>query len=138
MNNSISYKQLLSIVIAFVFGMISVFLMQNFFTKEIISFNTFGLIGFVISIMLGGASVVLAINAIHLGKQSEELMIERSEKSIELQNEVYIRTTEALKKIESSTGVTEKRIEDIISGRVGDLANRLVQEEIVSQEIEIY
>lgn len=99
--------------------------------NEVIKFDTIGLIGFLISILFGGASIVLAITAINLGKSSEEIMITRSEKSIELQNDVYIKTTEALKRIESSTGVTEKRIEDIIAGRVGDIANRLVDDKLV-------
>lgn len=48
-------------------------------------------------------------------------------KGIRLQNEVFVRTTDALQRIESSTGVTEKRIEDIISGRVGDLSHQIAE-----------
>ncbi len=51
----------------------------------------------------------------------------RSDESIRLQNEVFVRTTDALQRIESSTGVTEKRIEDIISGRVGDLSHQIAE-----------
>ena len=131
MNKSITYKQLAIVIITFVLGITTTLLTENYLLAEKIQFDTLGLIGFVFSIIFGGASIVLAITAINLGKISEQLMIERSQKSIELQNEVYIKTTEALKRIESSTGVTEKRIEDIISGRVGDLANRLVDDQIV-------
>lgn len=111
--------------------MLVVFLIQNHIGAEKIEFNTLGLLGFVLSILFAGASIVLAITAINLGKSSEQMMIDRSQKSIELQNEVYIKTTEALKKIEASTGVTEKRIEDIIAGRVGDIASRLVDDKII-------
>lgn len=131
MNKQITYKQLLTVVISFLLGLVSVLIIQNSLENEVIRFDTIGLVGFLISILFGGASIVLAITAINLGKSSESIMIDRSEKSIELQNDVYIKTTEALKRIESSTGVTEKRIEDIIAGRVGDIANRLVDDKLV-------
>lgn len=53
-------------------------------------------------------------------------MIQRSDESIRLQNEVFMKTTDALQRIESSTGVTEKRIEDIVSGRAGAISERIV------------
>lgn len=106
-------------------------IIENYLLSEKVEFDTLGLLGFVFSIIFAGASIVLAITAISLGRSSEMAMINRSEKSIELQNEVYIKTTETLKKIESSTGVTEKRIEDIIAGRVGDIASKLVDDKIV-------
>ncbi|MFW6282373.1 MAG: hypothetical protein ACOC1O_06290, partial [bacterium] len=121
-----------TVIISLILGMLAVFVIQNYLVAEKIEFNTLGLLGFVLSILFAGASIVLAITAINLGKSSEQMMIDRSQKSIELQNEVYIKTTEALKKIEASTGVTEKRIEDIIAGRVGDIASRLVDDKIVT------
>lgn len=131
MKNSISYKLLSTIIISFILGIITVLIIENYLLSEKVEFDTLGLLGFVFSIIFAGASIVLAITAISLGRSSEMAMINRSEKSIELQNEVYIKTTEALKKIESSTGVTEKRIEDIIAGRVGDIASKLVDDKIV-------
>lgn len=131
MNKNITVKQIIIILMSFFLGLVSILLIQNTSIGEEIKFDTLGLIGFVISILFGGASIVLAITAINLGKSSEQIMIDRSQKSIELQNEVYIKTTEALKRIESSTGVTEKRIEDIIAGRVGDIANKLVDDKLV-------
>ena len=128
---TIKISSLISVILAFILGAVTFFVINNFLIDEKIEFNTFGLIGFVLSIIFGGASIILAITAIFLGKSSEKIMIERSEKSIELQNDVYIKTTEALKKIESSTGVTEKRIEDIISGRVGAIADKLVEDKII-------
>jgi regulator of protease activity HflC (stomatin/prohibitin superfamily) len=132
MNKKVTIGQILTVIVSLIIGMLSIFVIQNYLVAEKIEFNTLGLLGFVLSILFGGASIVLAFTAINLGKSSEQMMIERSEKSIELQNEVYIKTTEALKKIESSTGVTEKRIEDIIAGRVGDIASRLVDDKIVT------
>lgn len=134
MNKSITYKFLLTIIASFVFGIVTVLIIQNYLLYEKIEFNTLGLLGFVFSIIFAGASIVLAITAINLARSSESVLIERSEKSIELQNDVYIKTTEALNKIESSTGVTEKRIEDIIAGRVGDIASRLVDDRIVTSK----
>lgn len=134
MEKSITYKLIILIVVSFVLGIITVLVVENYFLSEKIEFSTLGLLGFVFSIIFAGSSIVLAITAINLGRSSEKAMIERSEKSIELQNEVYIKTTEALQKIESSTGVTEKRIEDIISGRVGDIASRLVDDNIVTRK----
>jgi hypothetical protein len=96
--------------------------------REQLSFTTTGLISFMFGVALSAASTVLAIVAIALGKASERAMIERSDESIRLQNDVFTRTTEALRRIESSTGVTEKRIEDIIAGRVGAISSRLAEE----------
>jgi hypothetical protein len=131
MKNSISYAQLSILLGSFLLGVVTILFINNFLLEDPIQFSTLSLIGFVFSIIFGAASIVLAITAINLGKKSEELMIQRSDKSIELQNEVYIKTTEALNKIESSTGVTEKRIEDIISGRAGDIASKLVDENLI-------
>ena len=133
MNKTITIKQLLIILISFIFGLVTILLIQNFLSNEIVQFETIELIGFVLSIIIGGSSIILAVTAINLGKSSEKIIISRNEKSIELQNEVYIKTTEALNRIESSTDVTEKRIEDIISGRVGDLASRLIDDKIVPE-----
>lgn len=77
--------------------------------------------------ILSGSSIVLAITAIALGKSSEQAVIKRSDESIRLQNDVFIKTTEALQRIEASTGVTEKRIEDIITGRVGAISHSLAE-----------
>jgi len=129
---SIKVETLLMFLLSFVFGVVSILIYNNLLAGEKISFTTVGLIGFVLSIIFGGASMILAITAIYLGKVTEKILMERSEKSIELQNDVYIKTSEALKKIESSTGVTEKRIEDMISGRVGAIATRLVDDKLVT------
>jgi len=134
MKRKITVGQLITVILALILGALTVLIIQNHLGTEKIEFNTLSLLGFVLSILFGGASIVLAITAIYLGKSSEQMMVDQSQKSITLQNEVYIKTTEALKKIESSTGVTEKRIEDIIAGRVGDIASRLVDDKIVTEK----
>lgn len=123
----ISYKQLGLIAAVFVLGVITSWLLGKIGGADETKFSALELIGFVLSVVLSGASIVLAISAIGLGKFSEQAIIKRSDDSIRLQNEVFAKTIEALQRIESSTGVTEKRIEDIISGRVGDLSQRIAE-----------
>ncbi len=136
----ISYKKLGLLLIAFILGIIAFLIFQNILHKEQINISTIELIGFISSLVLSTASVVLAIAAINLGKSSEKIMIERNDKSIEQQNQIFTKTIEVLQRIESSTGVTEKRIEDIIAGRVGLIADKLSSKNIrdrdkIEQEI---
>jgi len=122
----------LSLIIgSFIFGFVTAIIIKNQSSNESIQFTTLELLSFVISILLSCSSLVLAIVAINLGKSSESMMVDRSDESIKIQNEVFAKTIEALGRIESSTGVTEKRIEDIISGRAGDIADRLLSDKIV-------
>lgn len=118
-------SSLILFLIAFILGCIATLIVKNTLQSEMIQFSTLGLIGFVLSIIFGGASIVLAINAIQLGRSSEDAIIKRNDESIRTQNEVFQKTIEVLSRIESSTGVTEKRIEDIIAGRVGQIADKL-------------
>jgi hypothetical protein len=125
---SITYKQLGVLSFAFALGVVVALVICNASTAtSTTNFTTTEIIGFVLTVILSGASIVLAIAAISLGKTSEQAVIRRSDESIRLQNEVFTRTTEALQRIEASTGVTEKRIEDIISGRVGDISHRIAE-----------
>lgn len=124
---TVSFQMLGALAVAFLLGCAAYALIQNLSTQTPLTFSTPSIIAFVLSVLLAGASIVLAIAAIMLGKFSEQAMIKRSDESIRLQNEVFQKTTDALQRIESSTGVTEKRIEDIISGRVGDLSQRIVE-----------
>lgn len=124
-NWKISLGQLSLIAVVFLIGMAVGEIVRNAQGAEKLSFSTTELVGFVLSVVLSAASIVLAIAAIWLGKVSEQSVIRRSDESIRLQNEVFVRTTEALQRIEASTGVTEKRIEDIITGRVGDISHKI-------------
>jgi hypothetical protein len=123
----VPYATLGAHLLSFLIGALGVLLAQNFAVAETTTFSTASLISFLFGIALSAASTVLAIAAISLGKTSEHAMIERSDASIRLQNEVFTKTTEALARIESSTGVTEKRIEDIISGRAGELSHAIAE-----------
>jgi hypothetical protein len=123
----VSYAVLGAHAFSFLLGILAALLAQNFVRSDSTTFSTAGLISFLFGIALSAASIVLAIAAITLGKSSEHVMIERSDASIRLQNEVFAKTTEALTRIESSTGVTEKRIEDIISGRAGELSHAIAE-----------
>ncbi len=124
---SISYKLLGLLVVAFLTGILTTLMVVNVSSETIISFKTLDLIGFTLSVCLAGASIILAFAAIGLGKSSEVVLIKRSDESIRLQNDIYIKTTEALNRIETSTDVTEKRIEDIIAGRAGYIAQETVK-----------
>jgi hypothetical protein len=126
-NYVISLKLFGGLVIAFLAGYFAHNLIANSNSVTVYSFSTPDLINFVLSVLLSGASIILAISAISLGKFSEQAMIQRSDESIRLQNEVFQKTTDALQRIESSTGVTEKRLEDIIAGRVGDLSEKIAR-----------
>jgi len=125
--SNISYWTLGAHALTFLLGVVIAFIAQNLLRAETVTFSTTSLISFLFGIALSAASTILAIAAISLGKASERVMIERSDASIRLQNEVFLKTTEALARIESSTGVTEKRIEDIISGRAGELSHAIAQ-----------
>lgn len=124
---SISYKQIGIIFISFSLGLIVALLISNSQTATSSNFTTTELIGFVLTVILSGASIVLAIAAISLGKSSEQAVMLRSDESIRLQTEVFTKTTDALQGIKASTDVTEKRIEDIISGRAGDLSKQIAE-----------
>jgi hypothetical protein len=124
---SISLRQLTLFIVYILVGAASTEIIRNISEAEKLSFSTTELIGFILSVVLSAASIVFAIAAIWLGKVSELSVIRRSDESIRLQNEVFVRTTEALQRIEASTGVTEKRIEDIIQGRVGDISHKIAE-----------
>lgn len=124
---TIKVSMLISILLSFTVGVIMTLVLLKVTGGKAETLSTIGLVSFVFGIAVSGASIVLAIAAISLGKSSERIMIERSDESIRLQNEVFLKTTDALQRIESSTGVTEKRIEDIISGRAGAISREIAQ-----------
>ena len=127
LHSGVSYRQLGLLFLVLLLGVVGGLLFGNLESARTETFSTATLIGFVLSVLVSGASIVLAIAAISLGRTSEQAMIRRSDESIRLQNDVFLKTTDALERIESSTGVTEKRIEDIISGRVGDISHRIAE-----------
>src|ERR1044071_904340 len=94
--SQISYWTLGTHTFTFLLGIIIAFMAQNLLQSETITFSTTSLISFLFGIALSAASTILAIAAISLGKASERVMIERSDASIRLQNEVFLKTTQAL------------------------------------------
>jgi len=85
----ISLRLLGGLAIAFLLGYAAYGLVQNILAVGTLSFSTPELINFVLSVLLSGASIFLAIAAITLGKFSEQAMIQRSDESIRLQTEVF-------------------------------------------------
>lgn len=123
---TISYENLIRYFLLFCAGVIVTFIVQNLIGKETITLSTLDIINIIFSVALSGASIFLAIVAINLAKESEKILIDRNQKSIEFQNNLFIKTSAILTKIESSTGVTEKRLEDLIAGRAGKAAQSLL------------
>lgn len=134
-SSSISYSTLVAIFVSLIVGAVIVLIAIKVVGASVETFTTSELLSFLFAVVLSAASIVLAITAISLGKASERAMIERSDESIRLQTEVFAKTTEALQRIESSTGVTEKRIEDIISGRAGAISDRVVDRLIEERSV---
>lgn len=126
-HRGISYRALFIGILSFIAGAAALLIFTQAVGAAQVAFSVTGIISFVFGVALSSASIVLAVAAISLGRASERTMVERSDESIRLQNEVFVKTTDALARIESSTGVTEKRIEDIIAGRAGAIAERLVE-----------
>lgn len=116
----IHYSYLVVFLAAFILGIIAILVGKNYINSEVINFSTLDLINFIFSIALSASSIVLAITAIILGKSSEQAIIKQSIESKDLQNEISTKTIEVLSRIESSTGINEKRIDDI-SRKIADL-----------------
>lgn len=109
----IHYSYIVLFFIAFVLGIVSILIFKNYINAETINFSTLDLVNLIFSIGLSASSIVLAITAIILSKNSEHVIIRQSTESKDLQNEIFTKTIGVLGKIESSTGINEKRIDDI-------------------------
>jgi len=117
---------LITICITFLIGLVAGLVINKLLSPEQISFSTVALISFVFTVALGASAIILAVITIVLSRNAEDALIRRSDEGIRLQNDVFVRTSEVLSKIQASTGVTEKRIEDIIAGRTGPLVEEAV------------
>jgi hypothetical protein len=109
----IHYSYLLTAVVAFVFGLIGILLLQNYVLKEKIILSTLDILNLVFSVGLSAASIVLAVTAIILSRKSEQAIMARSDEGIKCQTELFKETIDVLSKIKTSTGISEKRIEDM-------------------------
>ncbi len=94
----ISLRLIGGLVIAFLLGFTACGLARNAINSASLSFTTPELINFVLSVLSSGASIFLAIAAIALGKFSEQAIMQRSDESSRLQNEVFQETTDALQR----------------------------------------
>jgi|GEM_PF-6245047 len=115
------------VIIALAVGIIAGTVGMSIFAKQQMLFTTSSIISFVFTVALGAAAVILAIITIVLSRHAEDALVRRSDEGIKLQQDVFVRTNEVLSTIKASTGVTEKRIEDIISGRVGDISHQIAE-----------
>lgn len=123
----ISYKQLGLLILFFLVGLITALLFDNAQVGESTTFTTTELVGFVLAVILSGASIVLAVSAIAFGKTSEQAVVCRSDESIKSQNEVFLKTMEALQQIEARAESTGKRFEDIITSRIDDISRKIAK-----------
>lgn len=123
-----------TVVLVFAAGVVCASLAGNLLAKENITFSTQSLVSLVFTVALGAASIVLALIAVSITRKGEDALIRRSDEGIKLQNDAFVKTTEVLSQIRASTGVTEKRIEDIISGRSGVIAKEVVERSLPKQE----
>ena len=123
---SIRITTIIIIGISLLIGYIGGNLIRNSLESEIITFSTPSLIALLFGVGLSLASIVLAITAISLGRSSEQVVVERSDESIRLQSEIFTKTTEALARIESSTGVIAARVEDM-AGRASIVSDRVAE-----------
>lgn len=117
---------LITICITFLIGLVAGLVINKLLGPEQISFSTVALISFVFTVALGASAIILAVITIVLSRNAEDALIRRSDEGIRLQNNVFVRTSEVLSKIQASTGVTEKRLEDIIAGRTVPLVQEAV------------
>jgi F0F1-type ATP synthase assembly protein I len=118
---------LTSLLIAFVSGVLVVGFALGW-TSQKTSLDPLELISFTLTVLLSGASIVLAISAIGLGRSSEQTIMQRSDDGLHLQMQIFKDTQDALSRIETSTGVTKERIDDLLAGKAGPLAQALATE----------
>ena len=89
----------------FALGVVAAMLIQNAITGESITFSTVGLVGFLAAVSLSSSAIVLAVAAVTLGHVAQKEIKVRGEESFQLQNEISMRTIDALLKIQSQVGV---------------------------------
>lgn len=130
----LSIRGIVTAVIAFGAGIVFICLVNNLLAGKQIVLSTQSLVALVFTVALGAASVILALIAIGISRNAEEALIRRSEEGVRLQNETFLRTNDVLSTIRASTGVTEKRIEDMISGRAGVIAKEVVERSLPEQK----
>ena len=111
---------------AFASGCILILALWYMLRGAAIQLNPVTFVSLVFTVVVGAASLVLAIVALNFGRISERVMTERADKSIDiqmdlfqkslgLQTQLFDKTMSTLESIGRSTGVTEQRLSDIHS-----------------------
>ncbi|MGB7060861.1 MAG: hypothetical protein WBF13_00730 [Candidatus Zixiibacteriota bacterium] len=118
---------LITVALAFAVGLVSGLVIMNLTTASGRTLSTTSIIAFTFTVALGAAAIILASLTIVLSRSAQDALIKRSDEGIRLQNDVFVKTSEVLSTIQASTGVTEKRLEDIISGRTGVIAQEVFE-----------
>lgn len=123
----VSLTSIVILFIAFFLGMVFMIMVNRFLATAQITLSSQAFISLVFTIALGATSLILALIAIGLSRATEEILVRRGNESVRLQNEIFLRTSEVLTRIQTSTGVTEKRLEDMISGRTGIIEQQAIE-----------
>lgn len=105
LGNGFSYWRIVVFVFAFILGIVGTMLFQNVASAEATTFSTIGLVGFMVCISLSVAAIFLAVAAVALGYVAQRAIEEQGDEAWKMQNEAFMRTIDALMKIESSVGV---------------------------------
>lgn len=123
----VSYKQIGLLILFFLVGLITALLFDNAQIGTTTTFTTTELVGFILAVVLSGASIVLAVSAIAFGKISEQAVVLRCDESARLQNDIFLKTSEALQKIEAHAEAAGRRFEDIVEDRIGDISRNVTE-----------
>lgn len=137
MVKSVPIWLLITVALAFIVGLVCGLLLVNVLAGSQTSLSTTSIISLTFTVALGAASIILASITIVLSRSAEEALIRRSDEGIRLQNEAFVRTNEVLSKIEASTGVTEKRLEDVIAGRTSLIAEEAFEKSVGKGEMSL-
>lgn len=129
----VSLWAIAAVAVSLTVGLAAGLSIRNLLSAEEIHFSTAGIVSFVFTVALGGSAIILAVITIVLSRGAEDALIRRSDEGIRLQNDVFVRTNEVLSRIQASTGVTEKRIEDIIAGRTSVIAAEVVEKSLPAE-----
>jgi|GEM_PF-4222498 hypothetical protein len=117
---TVRISQILIFILGFFVAILVALLFQSMLKNASLTLSTVDLLNLVFSSALSVSSIFLAITAIILSKRSEEIIINRATESRDLQSTLFTRTIEVLARIESSSGINEKRIDDL-SRQLADL-----------------
>jgi hypothetical protein len=112
--------------LAFLVGCLATLAVRYILHGSTVQLSPESFISLIFTIAVGAASLVLAIVAINYGRISERVMTERSDrsidiqmnlfqKSLDLQTQLFDKTMSTLESIGRSTGVTEQRLSDMHS-----------------------